>query len=117
MHAAEGYPDRPPRFIGPCPPGGQRDLIITGAATVIPHAKAGRIKVIAFAAKKRHANWPDIPAAGEAELKYYEAGTPRAVINSLNGEIVATLTTTDLKDRLTAVGADASSRRRRWVNT
>ncbi|MDP1537696.1 MAG: tripartite tricarboxylate transporter substrate binding protein [Burkholderiales bacterium] len=96
--------------------GGQVNLIITGAATVIPHAKAGRIKVIAFAAEKRHPNLPDIPATGEAGLKDYEAGTwfgivtragtPRAVINTLHKEIVTVLTTTDLKERLTAVGFD-----------
>jgi tripartite-type tricarboxylate transporter receptor subunit TctC len=96
--------------------GGQVNLIITGAATVIPHAKAGRTKVIAFAAEKRHPNWPDIPSTGEAGLKDFEAGTwfgivtrsgaPRAAINSLNREIVNAVTNTDLKDRLTAVGFD-----------
>ena len=96
--------------------GGQVNLIITGAATVIPHAKAGRSKVIAFAAEKRHPNWPDIPSTGEAGLKDYEAGTwfgivtrggtSRATINSLNREIVNAVTNTDLKERLTTVGFD-----------
>ena len=96
--------------------GGQVNLIITGAATVIPHAKAGRSKVIAFAAEKRHPNWPDIPSTGEAGLGNYEAGTwfgivtrggaPRAAINSLNREIINAVTHTDLKERLTTVGFD-----------
>ena len=55
--------------------GGQVQMVITGAATVIPQAKAGKIKIIAFAAEKRHPNWPDIPSTGEAGLKGYEAGT------------------------------------------
>ena len=96
--------------------GGQVNLIITGAATVLPHAQAGRTKIIAFAAEKRHPNWPDIPSTGEAGLGNYEAGTwfgivtrsgtPRAVIGNLNREIVNAVTHTDLKDRLTKVGFD-----------
>lgn len=96
--------------------GGQVNLIITGAATVLPHAQAGRTKIIAFAAEKRHPNWPDIPSTGEAGLGNYEAGTwfgivtrggaPRAVISSLNREIVNAVTKTDLKERLTKVGFD-----------
>lgn len=95
--------------------GGQVQLIITGAATVLPHAKSGKAKILAFAAEKRHPNWPDIPATGEAGLKGYEggtwfsvvtrAGTPRAVVDTLNKEIIAALAT-DLKDRFTAIGFD-----------
>jgi len=96
--------------------GGQINFIITGASTVMPHAKAGRTKVIAFAAEQRHPNWPDIPSTGEAGLKGYSsgtwfgivsrAGTPRAVVNSLNKEIIAALNTPELKTRLTAIGFD-----------
>ncbi len=96
--------------------GGQINLIITGASTVMPHAKAGRTKVIAFAAEQRHPNWPDIPSTGEAGLKDYSAGTwfgivtragtPRAVVNSLNNEIIAALNAPELKKRLTAIGFD-----------
>jgi len=96
--------------------GGQINLIITGASTVMPHARAGRAKVIAFAAEQRHPNWPDIPSTGEAGLKGYSAGTwfgivtragtPRAVVNSLNKEIIAALNAPELKKRLTAIGFD-----------
>lgn len=96
--------------------GGQVNLIITGAATVLPHAKAGRAKIIAFASEQRHPNWPDIPSTGEAGLKGYSAGTwfgivstagtPRAVVNSLNKEIIAALNTPELSKRLTGIGFD-----------
>ncbi|RPJ44620.1 MAG: tripartite tricarboxylate transporter substrate binding protein [Betaproteobacteria bacterium] len=96
--------------------GGQVQTIITGAATVIPQAKAGKVKVIAFAAEKRHPNWPDIPSTGEAGLKGYEAGTwfgivtragvARPIINNLNKEIIAALGTAELGKSLTAVGFD-----------
>jgi tripartite-type tricarboxylate transporter receptor subunit TctC len=96
--------------------GGQVNFIITGASTVMPHAKAGRTKVIAFAAEQRHPNWPDIPSTGEAGLKGYSsgtwfgivtrAGTSRAIVNSLNKEIIAALNAPELKNRLTAIGFD-----------
>ena len=96
--------------------GGQVQTVITGAATVIPQAKAGKLKVIAFAAEKRHPNWPDIPSTGEAGLKGYEAGTwfgtvtragvTKTIIHNLNREIVAALNTTELKTSLTGAGFD-----------
>lgn len=96
--------------------GGQVQMVITGAATVIPQAKAGKIKVIAFAAEKRHPNWPDIPSTGEAGLKGYEAGTwfgiitrmgtSKPIINNLNREILAALSTAELKASLTGAGFD-----------
>lgn len=96
--------------------GGQVQLIITGAATVVPHVKSGKAKILAFAAEKRHPNWPDIPATGEAGLQGYRggtwfsvvarAGTPRPIVNALNREIIAALATPDLKDRFTAIGFD-----------
>jgi tripartite-type tricarboxylate transporter receptor subunit TctC len=96
--------------------GGQVQMVITGAATVIPQAKAGKIKIIAFAAEKRHPNWPDIPSTGEAGLKGYESGTwfgivtrtgtARPIINTLNREIIAALNTAELKTSLTGAGFD-----------
>jgi hypothetical protein len=96
--------------------GGQVQMVITGAATVIPQAKAGKIKIIAFAAEKRHPNWPDIPSTGEAGLKGYEAGTwfgmvtrtgtAKPIINNLNQEIIAALNTAELKASLTGAGFD-----------
>lgn len=96
--------------------GGQVQMVITGAATVIPQAKAGKIKVIAFAAEKRHPNWPDIPSTGEAGLKGYEAGTwfgmvtptgvAKPIISNLHREIVAALNTAELKASLTGAGFD-----------
>ncbi len=96
--------------------GGQVQTVITGAATVIPQARAGKLKVIAFAAEKRHPNWPDIPSTGEAGLKGYEAGTwfgtvtrtgvAKSIIHNLNREIIAALNTAELKTSLTGAGFD-----------
>ncbi len=96
--------------------GGQVSFVITGIATVLPFSKPGKLKILAFASEKRHPNFPEIPSTGEAGLKGYEAGTwfsvvgragtPRVIINNLNKEIVTALNTTDLKERLVAIGFD-----------
>lgn len=95
---------------------GEVQFIITGIGTLVSHWKAGKLKVLAFGADKRHPNWPDIPSTGEAGLKGYEAGTwfgvvtragtPRGIVDKLNKEIVAALSAPELKDRLTAIGFD-----------
>jgi tripartite-type tricarboxylate transporter receptor subunit TctC len=96
--------------------GGEVQLVITGIATVAPHSKSGKLKILAFGSDKRHPTLPDVPSTGEAGLKGYEAGTwfgvvaragtPRPVVDKLNAEIVAALAAPELKERLTAIGFD-----------
>ena len=93
---------------------GQVQLIITGIATVLPHVKSGRAKILGVCGDKRLANWPDIPAAGEAGLKGYEGGTwfgvvtragaPTQVIRKINRDIIAGLSTAEMKERFTSLG-------------
>ena len=96
--------------------GGEVDIVITGIATIVPQWKAGKLKILAIGADKRHPSWPEIPSTGEAGLQGYyagtwfgvvtRAGTSRAIINRLNRETVAALAGGELKDRLTAIGFD-----------
>ena len=96
--------------------GGEVDIVITGIATVTPQWKAGKLKILAIGADKRHPSWPEIPSTGEAGLQGYyagtwfgvvsRAGTPRGIIDKLNREIVAALSAGELKERLTAIGFD-----------
>ncbi len=95
---------------------GEVDIVITGIATLTPQWKAGKLKILAIGADKRHPSWPEIPSTGEAGLKGYyagtwfgvvtRAGTPRMIIDKLNREIVAALAAGELKERLTAIGFD-----------
>jgi tripartite-type tricarboxylate transporter receptor subunit TctC len=96
--------------------GGEVELVITGIATLTPHWKAGRIKLLAVGADTRHPTLPEIPSTAEAGLKGYyagtwfgvvaRAGTPRTIIDKLNKEIVAALAAGELKERLTVIGFD-----------
>jgi tripartite-type tricarboxylate transporter receptor subunit TctC len=96
--------------------GGEVHFVITGIATVLQQWKSGKTKILAVCGDKRLANWPDIPAVGEAGLKGYEGGTwfgvvtragvPRHIIERLNKEIVASLASPELKDRFVSQGFD-----------
>jgi tripartite-type tricarboxylate transporter receptor subunit TctC len=95
---------------------GEVDIVITGIATVTPHWKAGKLKILAIGADKRHPSWPEIASTGEAGLPGYyagtwfgvvtRAGTPRTIIDKLNREAVAALAAGELNERLTAIGFD-----------
>ncbi len=95
---------------------GEVDIVITGIATVTPYWKAGKLKILAIGADKRHPRLPEIPSTGEAGLRGYSAGTwfgvvaragtPRTIIDKLNREIVAALSGSELNERLTAIGFD-----------
>jgi tripartite-type tricarboxylate transporter receptor subunit TctC len=98
---------------------GEVQVVITGVGTLAQYWKAGKLRVLAFGAEKRHPNWPDVPSTGEAGLKDYQAGTwfgvvtragtPRMIVDKLNTEIVAALAGADLNERLTAIGFDVFS--------
>jgi tripartite-type tricarboxylate transporter receptor subunit TctC len=95
---------------------GEVQFVITGIGTLVSHWKAGKMKILAFGAEKRHPNWPDIPSTGEAGLKGYEAGTwfgvvtragtPKPIVQRLSAEMVAALSAPQLRDRLVAIGFD-----------
>lgn len=98
--------------------GGQVHLILTGIATVLPHAKSGKAKILAYCDDARHPNLPDVPSTGEAGLKGYQAGTwfgivtragtPAPIVARLNREIVGALGAQDLRSRLVAIGFDVT---------
>lgn len=95
---------------------GNLDLLIDLAPNSLPHLRAGEIKPYAVLAKTRLAAAPDIPTVDEAGLPglYVSAwqalwapkDTPPAVIDKLNGAIVAALADPTLRARLADLGED-----------
>ena len=85
-------------------------------ATVLPHVKTGRLRPIAVANRSRVAALPDIPTIAEAGVPGYEAsawyglfapaGTPPATISRLHSEVVKALAKPDVRERLSAIGAE-----------
>ncbi|HYH42011.1 MAG TPA: tripartite tricarboxylate transporter substrate binding protein [Burkholderiales bacterium] len=87
-------------------------------ASTQPFAKQGKIRMIAITSGKRSAAAPDIPTIGET-IKGYEMtpwnaifaprGTPKAIIERLNREIVAGIKSPHVAERLTGLGYDAAA--------
>jgi tripartite-type tricarboxylate transporter receptor subunit TctC len=93
--------------------GGQVQCGITSIATAAPHAKNGRVRMIAITDKQRSPLWPDVPAAAEAVPGYESggrfgyvapAGTPREIVAKLNAEINYAIRQPGVKDKLETAG-------------
>jgi tripartite-type tricarboxylate transporter receptor subunit TctC len=77
--------------------GGQVDLMFDNLSSILPHIKAGRVRVLGVSGARRSPALPDVPTIAEAGVAGYEttawggivapAGTPREVISRLNSEI------------------------------
>jgi tripartite-type tricarboxylate transporter receptor subunit TctC len=102
--------------------GGQIDLMFDQAASSVPLVRGGKIKAYAVTDKVRLAAAPDIPTVDEAGLKgFYIAiwhavwaprGTPRDVIDKLNGAVVETLADATVRQRFADLGQEIPARDR-----
>jgi len=96
--------------------GGHVPLAFNTITAARGNIEAGKIKPIAIAAGKRSAALPEVPTAAEAGLAGFEAiiyygisapaGTPRPIIERLNRELRAILTSDETSQRLIENGAD-----------
>jgi tripartite-type tricarboxylate transporter receptor subunit TctC len=86
--------------------------------TILPNVAAGKLKVFAITSQTRFEATPAIPTAIEAGLSGLEAeqwvamlapaGTPNAIVQKLNHDIVETLKTPGFQDVLQRQGATSS---------
>jgi len=75
----------------------------------------GRLKLLAVAGAERHPEFPDVPTIAESGYPDYDAsswtmllapaGTPEAIVDRLNKEVIAVLSRDDVKERLASLGA------------
>ncbi len=83
---------------------------------VLPHVKAGTLRLLAVTSAKRTKALPDTPTIAESGVPGYQAEvwfgvfapaqTPRPVVERLNREIVAALAEPDIRARFDAAGLD-----------
>jgi len=95
---------------------GHIDLMFDQASNSLPHIRANAIKVYAVTAKARLASAPEIPTVDEAGLPGFYAsvwhgiwvskGTPKDVIEKLNGAIREALADPAIKAKLAALGQE-----------
>lgn len=93
--------------------GGHIQVAFASTATAIPMMQAGKVKALAYSAPTRSTLLPDVPTMNEQGVKFdlvawyglfAPAGTPPAVVNTLNAEINRILQAPEMADKLKAIG-------------
>ena len=96
--------------------GGQVNGMFSNALTVMPHIQSGKVRPLAVSGSKRLDILPDVPTVMEAgvpnyvSLQWYglvaPAGTPPAIIQALNTEMIKALQSKEIKEKLASEGAE-----------
>lgn len=95
--------------------GGQVSMMFSQLSSAIPHIQSGKLRAIGVASLKRSAAMPDLPTVAEQGFPGFEAvswyalmvpaGTPADIIGKLHTEAVNALRAAEVRDKLTALGA------------
>ena len=93
---------------------GQIDMMLADYAAVVPHAKAGKLRLIAVAGAKRMVAAPELPTIAESGVKGYAvdawfglvapAGVPKDIAAKLSAATINALRSTDVKQRFGDLG-------------
>jgi tripartite-type tricarboxylate transporter receptor subunit TctC len=96
--------------------GGQIPSGILGAAPLIPHIHAGRIRAIVVTTENRTPSLPEVPTLAQIGVKGFTssqwfgflapAGTPREVIMKINADVQKVLAAPDVKEKLATQGGE-----------
>jgi tripartite-type tricarboxylate transporter receptor subunit TctC len=88
-------------------------------AAAAPHIRAGLLRALAVTTPQRNPAFQELPTAAEAGVPGYDfaswggvfapAGTPRAVVQKLNADIVTALAAPDIRKRFGDMGLEAKS--------
>jgi tripartite-type tricarboxylate transporter receptor subunit TctC len=96
--------------------GGQVGMMMAAPSTVMPNARAGRLRALAVASATRSAAAAEVPTMAEAGVPGFEAGTwfgmlapagtSPEIVNRVSRELVAALRHQDVRERFAAQGMD-----------
>jgi tripartite-type tricarboxylate transporter receptor subunit TctC len=109
--------------------GGQIQLMFGDFLVTLPQIRAGKIKAIAVTSLQRHPLLPNVPTVAESGYPGFEAlswqglfapaGTPKAIVNKLNAELIKALNSPDVKAYFAkqgfAVGGNSPAQFRTFV--
>jgi tripartite-type tricarboxylate transporter receptor subunit TctC len=97
--------------------GGQVPLGSLGNTPLLPHYRAGKLKILAQTTRTRSASLPDVPTYEEAGQRglvleqwlglFLAAGSPPAAVTRLNAEIGKALTEPAVRERFATYGLEA----------
>jgi len=95
---------------------GQVPIMFDSITSSLPHVKAGKLRALGITSATRSSALPEVPTIAESGLPGYEmnpwfalfapAGTPQPVITKLNAEVARIVALPDVKERLSAIGAE-----------
>jgi len=97
---------------------GQVDMMFDTTVVAGPHIQSGKVRALAVSSAQRLDTLPDVPTVAETvpdfEVMSWQgifapAGTPRPIVERLNGEILKVLQTDEMRDRLKNLGMQPSS--------
>ena len=98
--------------------GGQIDFYFAGMPVGLPLYKGEKARALAVTGKNRFSGAPELPTMQEAGVKGYEmalwqgmfvpAGTPTAIVQTLNNTILKILDTPEMKERFVKAGVQVA---------
>ena len=96
--------------------GNEIQIALAGLATVLPHSRGGRLKALAVTGVKRAQIAPEVPTVAESGVPGYRfdvwyglvfpGGTPRAIVQKTNAEVVRLLKHPDVSKRFATAGVE-----------
>ena len=95
---------------------GQTQILMNGMLATLPQVQGGKLKVLGVSKATRMPLIGDVPTIAEQGVPGYESGTwqgvkvsrgtPDAIVNRLNKELVTIIRSADIRARLTGQGAE-----------
>jgi tripartite-type tricarboxylate transporter receptor subunit TctC len=95
---------------------GNVDLLVSSLPSAIAQIKAGKLRALAVTSITRSSSIPDVPTVAESGYKDFDvatwyglfmpAGTPAAIVNTVNAKVNELLATADVKAAILAQGAE-----------
>ncbi len=96
--------------------GGEVQLTFANLSVALPQVKGGKVKALAVTSAKRATTLPELPTVAESGLSGFEAiasvgllapaGTPRALILRLNGDVHAVVSDAAMQEQLVSRGLE-----------
>jgi tripartite-type tricarboxylate transporter receptor subunit TctC len=95
---------------------GQVEILFGSLPAVLPHAKSGRVRALAVGTPKRSPSLPEVPTVAESGYPGFDAslwlaimapaGTPAPIIERLNKETIAAVSSKETSEALDKNGAE-----------
>ena len=96
--------------------GGHISAAFPSISLALPHAKAGRLRLLGITSLKRAASLPEVPTIAEAGVAGFEvlswygllapAGTPAESVTRINQDVTRVMHEADAAERIKALGAE-----------